>query len=1027
MDFAHETNLSLIRARRLADGVLIVLLVAVAFSLGCQELFDADVWWHVRAGQWIWANRTAPSVDPFTFASAERPWVDLHWLFQLMLAGAHGLAGVRGMIVFAAGICAGVILIALTARDLRWPMGLVAACWLPALGAMSSRFDPRPEVLSLLGVAVYLAVLFRTDRTPGLAWLLPVFEVVWVNSHALFLLGPIILGAYLIDRAATSRKGIVRAGTSGERSERRWWLHVGGAAAAVGAASLVNPYGLRGAIFPFELFPKITEWGGPYKAYVGEFMSLHAFVQQVGIESAAGDFFFLAECFLLWVLPLSFIVPAVWDACRQATVEPAAQPARFLIWACIFALALGLIVVGTMSISEAGPPSFLKRMGHVAPGGLVALGLFGAIVILLKRSSWAAALMAASGGAAMAAWFAWLRGHLFGPEPGQLMGVLTAALGGAACIFALRHGGRGRLFRMILAGGFGYLAVVAIRNINLFGLVAGFVLAWNLGEWAAVMSPSAEGSVALEKWKARGGLAFKAGLAVLLGLWIVGIVSGWFFRYAGEVRRFGLSEQPLAYAHEAARFAGRPGMPERAVALDLRQAAVYLFHNGPDRKLFIDGRLEIPSRATFETFVRLSSLMRQGRAGWAEPLKRMGDPLVLLDHMEDYGAEATLLADAAWRCVYYDSVASVFLRPRPGAPEAFPAIDFAARHFGDADWQAVPPVPLGMAEAAALMRLESALRRRPGVDSRWSLRASLMLQANDRLRQRMATGEGTDSGPASEAGLWILLGHSLWNLAPDLRVPPVGPEVAWDPARALLPAQATYCYRRALDLDPAGESALITLFDSFKLRRMADAQRSITALARRSRRDRGGAQLESHAGAGVLQPQPDAARERLPAWEGEAGLAAAVAELIEAGRPEAAVRLFAEGQSQGIEPSWPVCDGVAAALLHLGRPEQARVVWERAKAAPSPALKLTRVATARFAALDFEAALRGYRSALQLDARLGEAWFGVALLHTQRGQATAALAAAREGTGGNLTPAQRAFLTALDALVAPYAGVRQPE
>ncbi len=51
---------------------------------------------------------------------------------------------------------------------------------------MSARFDPRPELLSLLGTAIYLAVLFRTDRAPALAWLLPLVQVIWVNSHALF-------------------------------------------------------------------------------------------------------------------------------------------------------------------------------------------------------------------------------------------------------------------------------------------------------------------------------------------------------------------------------------------------------------------------------------------------------------------------------------------------------------------------------------------------------------------------------------------------------------------------------------------------------------------------------------------------------------------------------------------------------------------------------------------------------------------------------------------------------------------------
>ncbi len=37
-------------ARRVTAGALVALLVAAAFLLGCQEMFDSDVWWHVRRG-----------------------------------------------------------------------------------------------------------------------------------------------------------------------------------------------------------------------------------------------------------------------------------------------------------------------------------------------------------------------------------------------------------------------------------------------------------------------------------------------------------------------------------------------------------------------------------------------------------------------------------------------------------------------------------------------------------------------------------------------------------------------------------------------------------------------------------------------------------------------------------------------------------------------------------------------------------------------------------------------------------------
>ena len=46
------------------------------------------------------------------------------------------------MILMAAGLCAAVLLVALTARDRRGPAWVAVACWLPALVVMSATVRP---------------------------------------------------------------------------------------------------------------------------------------------------------------------------------------------------------------------------------------------------------------------------------------------------------------------------------------------------------------------------------------------------------------------------------------------------------------------------------------------------------------------------------------------------------------------------------------------------------------------------------------------------------------------------------------------------------------------------------------------------------------------------------------------------------------------------------------------------------------------------------------------------------------------
>jgi len=855
------------------------------------------------------------------------------------------------MILTTSTVCAAVFMVVLTLRDRRWPSWIVAACWLPALLLMSARFAPRPEVFSLLGVALYLTVLVRTDVTPGLAWTLPLIQVLWVNTHSFFVLGPILLGVYMFERLTWPSDNLSAAAPGGSPGKNRWWVHVGGAGALVVVACLVNPYGLRGALFPLELFPKITAWGGLYKAHIGELSDLRELVRSQGATSA-GILYLRTECFLLWAIPPSFIVPAVWRAGRASARRPALHVGGLV-------LSLTLVLASVFVFSVPGSPPWMIRAGRLAPLGLIVLASVGAACLV--KSSRRAAFLALVGGVATAAWIMWLRTHLLGPEPGaegwlhstganlNILSWGTALLLLATAWLVLRAGER--LFMLIVAAAFGYLALQAIRNVNLFGLAAGFVLTWNLAEWAMELAALGVSEPSRRPASLVPGLAARVALAGVVGLFIFAIVSGRFFRATGEPRRFGLREAPLVYAHEAARFAGRPGLPERALVFDLGQAAVYLFHNGPQRKLFVDGRLEVPDRKTFETYIRIETMLNEGRSGWAEPVRRMGDPLILLSHEKDFGALATLLVDPGWRCIYFDAIASVFVaRDLRGLEDSFPTIDFAARHFGDSEWQAIPPDPWGIGEARALLNVGSTLEFRDGVTGRLS--DSMMLLAGDRLRQAIAVD------PAAP-GHWTSLGMSCWNML-DLTAAPAGPREPWDPARGMLPAQATFCFRRALELDPTDTVAQSSLLKSFEGRKMNDEQQSAAAF---------------------------------------------------------------KADVPGVVPDWPTLDRAATTLLHLGRPAGARRIWEDATDAPSPSIRLTRIGTALLAAFDFQRAEETLRSALKQDARLGEAWFCLALLHVQRGEPTPALAACESGLKQSLTPAQRSSIESFEALIAsPWPG-----
>src|SRR5262245_50612216 len=78
-----------------ADRLLLVLLTSTTVLLGCYEMGDSDIWWHLRGGEWILEHGRVPDLDPFTFGSADQHWVDIHWSYQVVLALTYRAGGMK--------------------------------------------------------------------------------------------------------------------------------------------------------------------------------------------------------------------------------------------------------------------------------------------------------------------------------------------------------------------------------------------------------------------------------------------------------------------------------------------------------------------------------------------------------------------------------------------------------------------------------------------------------------------------------------------------------------------------------------------------------------------------------------------------------------------------------------------------------------------------------------------------------------------------------------------------------------------
>ncbi len=284
---------------RLADGGLLVSFLILTFLLGAFPLKDVDYYWHLRTGDLIRQTGQVPHTDIFTFtAPPNTPWIDLHWLFQVAISWGREHGGIVALNLAKCGITCVAMLLLLTSRRRDWPLWAMLLAWLPALLVLSGRMYIRPETLSLLYLSMFLAIISRWDRFPWLAFLLPIVQVAWVNSHGLFVFGPIILVFGLIDAA-------LRLGFRGPE-RKSWWRTILPASLATGAACLINPYFLKGALYPLELAGTMSN--PIFSRNIAELSPIPRFIANSG----------------WWNLPLqlhlativlgalSFLIPLVW-------------------------------------------------------------------------------------------------------------------------------------------------------------------------------------------------------------------------------------------------------------------------------------------------------------------------------------------------------------------------------------------------------------------------------------------------------------------------------------------------------------------------------------------------------------------------------------------------------------------------------------------------------------------------------------------------------------------------------------------
>ncbi len=579
---------------------------------------------------------------------------------------------------------------------------------------------------------------------------------------------------------------------------------------------------------------------------------------------------------------------------------------------------------------------------------------------------------------------------------------------------ALSHDRPLRWFRLILYLTFSALSMSATRNSHQFAAVVGTVMAWNCAEWAAEIRARRNRSLAKNEAKTATGRWPRLATLVVLVVAIAAVGSGRFYAWSREGRTVGIGEEPLWFAHDAMKFAGSPGMPDRLIGYHNGHPSLFEYYWGPGKQVYTDARLEVMGPDLYREYLDLQRKVSHNEPGWASELDKLGRPSFLVDNLDPTNSTltATLILSRHWRCVWFDPIVSIFVHDSYREIVRDHGVDFGARHYEhQAEAESDPATLLAMTKS--LRGVATQVRLAAGGEQLGRTLIRLALDYATRLRAVDPTGlDGS-----KQAGLLHFLRDPLPGEQPIPRF-----RLPFDPTIDLSLVEAAYWLNRALAVKPDDGACLYYLSTLDTMRGMDEA--ALPLLEQYALQPN--LNLDQQRQKAQMLDQAAAIRQKLgptPAtkWANLSELEQLVDRLLASGRAATAAGVI-EGAHRAEARPWFWADRLATLRLHLGQPDQARAVWRDAVDPPSPALRSARVALTYLVEANDAAARQAYSEAIASDSNLFEAQFGLARVEQAAGQARAAIAAARRAETTAPTDRARALAREIVTQVSPYQG-----
>lgn len=175
------------------------------YLMGSPVFGNPDIPWHLATGDLILRTGSIPAVDVWSYTAGDHPWLNIEWLWDVVLSLVNSAFGTSGMYLFTCTLAAlniAVIGVSLKARGQvsdGYIALMLAIIWLAQLAIIY----PYPQLATILFATLFYKWLSEHPQDGTLDkrifLKLALLMVVWVNTHGGFLVGFVLLGAFGIE------------------------------------------------------------------------------------------------------------------------------------------------------------------------------------------------------------------------------------------------------------------------------------------------------------------------------------------------------------------------------------------------------------------------------------------------------------------------------------------------------------------------------------------------------------------------------------------------------------------------------------------------------------------------------------------------------------------------------------------------------------------------------------------------------------------------------------------------------------